>query len=95
MAAGHLFVLGGARSGKTEFAEQTALATGKAPVYLATGGVGDAEMAARIEAHRAARGPAWQTVEEPLNLAGAISRESRAETVILVDCLNKRWSRWW
>ena len=87
MAAGHLFVLGGARSGKTAFAEQTALATGKAPVYLATGGAGDAEMAARIEAHRAARGPAWRTVEEPLNLAAAISRESRAETVILVDCL--------
>ena len=87
MAAGHLFVLGGARSGKTAFAEQTALATGMAPIYLATGGAGDAEMAARIEAHRAARGPAWRTVEEPLNLAAAISRESRAETVILVDCL--------
>ena len=87
MATDHLFVLGGARSGKTAFAEQTALATGKAPVYLATGGAGDAEMAARIEAHRAARGPAWRTVEEPLNLAAAISRESRAETVILVDCL--------
>ena len=87
MAAGHLFVLGGARSGKTAFAEQTALATGKAPVYLATGGAGDAEMAARIEAHRAARGLAWRTVEEPLNLAATISRESRAETVILVDCL--------
>ena len=87
MVAGHLFVLGGARSGKTAFAEQTALATGKAPVYLATGGAGDAEMAARIKAHRAARGPAWRTVEEPLNLSAAISRESRAETVILVDCL--------
>ena len=87
MATDHLFVLGGARSGKTAFAEQTALATGKAPVYLATGGAGDAEMAARIEAHRAARGPAWRTVEEPLKLAAAMSRESRAETVILVDCL--------
>ena len=87
MAAGHLFVLGGTRSGKTAFAEQTALATGKAPVYLATGGAGDAEMAARIEAHRAARGPAWRTVEEPLNLAATISCESCSETVILIDCL--------
>jgi adenosylcobinamide kinase / adenosylcobinamide-phosphate guanylyltransferase len=80
-------VLGGARSGKSSHAE--ALVTGSAScgTYIATAEPGDAEMAARIADHRARRGAFWRTVEEPLDLAGAIRAHAAADRPILVDCL--------
>ena len=80
-------VLGGARSGKSRHAEQLVLASGLEPVYLATAEALDAEMAARIRAHRAQRGPAWRTVEVPLELVGALTGECAAGRAVLVDCL--------
>ena len=80
-------VLGGARSGKSRHAEQLVLASGLEPVYLATAEALDAEMAARIAAHRARRGPAWRTVEVPLDLVGALTVECAAGRAVLVDCL--------
>jgi adenosylcobinamide kinase / adenosylcobinamide-phosphate guanylyltransferase len=82
-----ILVLGGARSGKSRHAEQLALASGRAPVYVATAQVLDDEMARRIAAHRARRGPAWRTVEEPLDLVGTLQRECARERIVLVDCL--------
>lgn len=82
-----LFVLGGARSGKSRFAEAQALAAGRNPVYLATAQAWDGEMADRIAQHRADRGPGWITVEEPLELAAALRRECAPDRVVLVDCL--------
>ena len=79
-------VLGGARSGKSAFAESL-LADQPAPVYLATGQAGDGEMAERIRLHRERRGSRWQTVEEPLDLAAALAALSRAGQPVLVDCL--------
>lgn len=82
-------VLGGARSGKSAFAEALAQGRGRC-VYVATAERVDDEMAQRIEAHRARReeaGEAWRTVEEPLDLAEAIRRESAPRTCLLVDCL--------
>ena len=79
-------VLGGARSGKSLYAEKLLdKYTGK--VYLATAEAGDAEMAARIEEHKKRRGPGWETIEEPLDLADALGAHARPGVPVLVDCL--------
>ena len=80
-------VLGGARSGKSRYAERLVLASGLAPVYVATAEALDDEMAARIAAHRARRGADWRTVEEPLDLVAALHRECAPDRAVLVDCL--------
>lgn len=82
-------VLGGARSGKSAYAEAMALdLAGSAPAtYLATSQVWDAEMRARVDAHKAQRaGQGWITLEEPLELAAALVQVPR-DAVVLVDCL--------
>lgn len=79
-------ILGGASSGKSAFAERLALATGRAPVYLATGQAGDGEMSAKIARHQARRGPEWQLIEAPLDLAPALQTFDSGH-VVLLDCL--------
>lgn len=81
-----ILVLGGARSGKSRFAEALAGAAGAQVVYLATGQAGDAEMQARIAHHQGSRPASWRTVEEPLALADAVQASGEADCV-LVDCL--------
>jgi adenosylcobinamide kinase / adenosylcobinamide-phosphate guanylyltransferase len=82
-----VLVLGGARSGKSAFAEALVGGASAAPVYVATARVCDAEMAARIEAHRARRGAAWTTVEEPVELVNVLLGLGDGGASILVDCL--------
>lgn len=81
------FVLGGARSGKSRFAEGLVADHPGRHVYLATAQAGDAEMAERIRRHRERRGAGWTTVEEPLDLVGAIEATSLERAAVLVDCL--------
>ncbi len=83
---GVTLVLGGARSGKSTFAESLARCHSQR-VYIATAERVDDEMARRIEAHRRQRGVDWQTVEAPLELAAAIRQESASTVCLLVDCL--------
>jgi adenosyl cobinamide kinase/adenosyl cobinamide phosphate guanylyltransferase len=78
-------VLGGARSGKSRYAESLIAALPPPWLYMATAEAGDAEMTARIEAHRARRGPQWQTIEAPRGLAAALQRSG--DRPVLVDCL--------
>ena len=80
-------VLGGARSGKSAYAESLALGTGRQVCYIATASAGDDEMAHRIAHHRQRRPDAWITIEEPIRLADAIGEHAGANKVVLVDCL--------
>ena len=80
-------VLGGARSGKSRHAETLVEAQPGACIYLATAEPGDEEMAERIRRHRARRGARWETLEEPLDLSGALRRAARPDGAVLVDCL--------
>lgn len=80
-------VFGGARSGKSAYAERLAHASGKEVVYVATSRAGDAEMAARIARHREQRPAHWQTVEEELALAAVLRAYCAPQRLVLVDCL--------
>ncbi|TWA68113.1 adenosylcobinamide kinase /adenosylcobinamide-phosphate guanylyltransferase [Azospirillum brasilense] len=80
-------VLGGARSGKSRYAEGLVTASPGPRVYIATAQIWDAEMADRVARHQDDRGPGWTTVEEPLDLPGALRRHAGVETGVLVDCL--------
>jgi adenosylcobinamide kinase/adenosylcobinamide-phosphate guanylyltransferase len=80
-------VLGGARSGKSRYAETLVTGAAASGTYIATAEAGDAEMAARIAHHRAGRGSFWRTVEEPLDLAAVILTNADPARPVLVDCL--------
>jgi adenosylcobinamide kinase/adenosylcobinamide-phosphate guanylyltransferase len=82
-----LLVIGGARSGKSAYAQSLAEAYGSERLYLATGAPGDEEMAARIARHHADRGEGWTTLEEPLEIAAALVKHAQAGKVVVVDCL--------
>ena len=80
-------ILGGARSGKSRYAEKLARESGREVVYLATGWAGDDEMAVRIARHREQRPTEWLTVEEPCALAEALQTHCRPHRWVIVDCL--------
>jgi len=81
------FITGGARSGKSAYAENLSMsATGKR-AYIATAQAFDAEMAARIEKHRKDRGGSWDTYEEPLAVAELLRKLAGRYQVALLDCL--------
>jgi adenosylcobinamide kinase/adenosylcobinamide-phosphate guanylyltransferase len=81
-------VLGGARSGKSRHAEGLVLGASPSPVYIATAEAWDEEMRARVAEHRRRRTDrGWTTVEEPLDLAGALAAHATDGAVVLVDCL--------
>lgn len=82
-----VLVLGGARSGKSSYAEKMAQSSGLQPLYLATGRAFDHEMENRIAIHRDRRGSDWQTVEEPLDLVSALTLHVAVDRFVLVDCL--------
>lgn len=87
MSEGHVLVLGGARSGKTGFGERLAMRLGESPVYLATAEALDGEMRDRVRTHQQQRQGRFETIEEPLDLSGALLRAVRDHDVVLVDCL--------
>lgn len=87
MAARHVLVLGGARSGKTSFAERLAMRVGERPLYLATAEALDPEMRERVATHQRQRQGRFATLEEPIEVTNAIIQASKSHDVVLVDCL--------
>ena len=82
-----LLVLGGARSGKSGFAQRQAEAAGLAPVFVATAEAWDDEMRERIAHHVAAREAPWTTCDAPHDLIDTLAALARPDRVVLVDCL--------
>lgn len=86
-----ILVLGGARSGKSRFAQQLAQACSEEErrpiVYIATAEAGDEHMRQRIERHRRGRPSGWETVEAPQNVAAAVEAAGDSAAAIIVDCL--------
>lgn len=79
------FILGGAASGKSVWAENFILSSGLKCIYLATGRVQDDEIFLRVKVHKGRRDARWTTVEEPLDLEPALSNLA-ADTPVLIDC---------
>lgn len=78
-------VLGGARSGKSSYAQTLAEATGKSVTFIATAQALDEEMSARIQKHRAERPDTWGTLEIPLDVASHVQQVKSA--VVILDCI--------
>ncbi len=83
-----ILILGGVRSGKSDYAQELAQDLGQDRVlFVATAAAGDAEMARRIAAHQQSRPPAWRTLEAPRDVAAAMRTHLGDATVVLLDCM--------
>ncbi len=82
-----ILVLGGARSGKSSFAETLAKNSERGVVYVATSEVKDEEMALRVKKHREQRPQHWRTVEEPLHPEEKLKDILGPSEIVLMDCL--------
>ncbi len=80
-------VLGGVRAGKSSYAQRLASEGGGRVLFVATAEAGDSDMATRIQAHRRDRPPDWDTLEEPVDLVGALSGVANRYDTVLLDCL--------
>ncbi len=88
------FILGGARSGKSAYAEKLATDSGLEVVYIATAQVYDDEFAERIQHHQQRRPAEWQLVESPFFLAQTLREQARDHRFLLVDCLTLYLAQW-
>ncbi len=82
-----VLITGGARSGKSSFAQQMAFDSGKRVLFVATAQAGDDEMKRRIEAHRRARPPGWRTLEAPVNVGAGVLSCIDGSQLVLLDCV--------
>ena len=80
-------ITGGARAGKSRYAERLMSARPARHAVVATGVAGDAEMAARIARHKAERDPGWEVIEQSISVRAAVRNAARPDRVVLLDCL--------
>lgn len=80
-------ILGGVKSGKSALAERLAISTMLNVTYIATATADDTAMQQRIHHHQQHRPPHWHTVEEPIQLAKALTEHCQSKQCVLVDCL--------
>lgn len=80
-------ILGGARSGKSAYAEQLAQASGLEVTYIATAQVYDEEFGERVARHRSSRPAHWETIEQPFDLASTVQQQAGIGRCLIVDCL--------
>ena len=82
-----ILLTGGARSGKSHYAQEMAVKSGKKTLFVATAEAGDDEMRQRIAAHKASRPPAWETLEASVDVGEAIIKSKTQAEIIIVDCI--------
>ena len=87
MAKRYIFILGGARSGKSRFAQELASQLGNRVLFIATGEPRDEEMRDRIDEHKKARPQSWRTLEIPTNIGRQLGVEIGNAEVVIIDCL--------
>lgn len=80
-------ITGGARSGKSTFAELLAAQAKRPVIYIATAQIWDGEMALRVKKHQEQRPSTWRLIEEPLNICDTLTQLKDEEVVILLDCV--------
>lgn len=82
-----IFITGGARSGKSQFAQKHAESHTGSLLYIATAHGFDQEMFTRIERHKAERDGRWQTIEEPIDWSTSLHEHAKSQAAVLIDCL--------
>ena len=87
-------ILGGARSGKSAYAEKRALESGLPVTYIATGQIYDDEFRARVRHHQERRPKNWQLIEEPHFLSTALQANNNVGTTLIIDCLTLWLAQW-
>lgn len=82
-----ILIIGGARSGKSRFAQELALKLGESVLFVATATAGDEEMQHRIEEHQRARPATWTTLEVTTHIASQVEQKIGEAQVVIVDCI--------